>query len=180
MIKIAIVGGGPGGVSLCMQLNKQLVQTNLQKHVEIIVFEKTPHIGFGLPYSAPEDCHILNLPKEVMEPVSGERNKFARWQAEMFDYANQTSFPPRHHFGKYLESMAIRTQLEGEVDGLTISYLTENEVFDIQEQQNGTFIILAAHGSYVVHYVILSTGHMPSICLLSLLVMKDTYIILGI
>lgn len=162
MIKIAIIGGGPGGVSLCMQLKKQLIGASLQEHVEIMVFEKNSSIGLGIPYFAQEDCHILNIPKEQMDPMPGETNNFAQWHAEAFDDANQTSFPPRHHFGAFLESMAIRTQHEGKLKGLKISYLTENKVFDIQEGAKGIFKIKAAHGDYVVNYVILSTGHMPT------------------
>ncbi|WP_083852293.1 FAD/NAD(P)-binding protein [Legionella tunisiensis] len=119
-------------------------------------------MGHGLPYDAVEDDYILNLPKATMEPLPGQSNQFATWLSEKFPETNSTSFPPRHYFGQYLEEMAIRTQLEAESEGLTINYLTDNEVTDIVEEKEGVFHITAARGNYHVNKVILAPGHMPS------------------
>ena len=63
-------------------------------------------IGPGLPYSIADDCYILNLPKEVMEPVEGQNGRFSNWLKSFPSCPQDTPFPPRHYFGKYLEYLA--------------------------------------------------------------------------
>ncbi|MCX7119127.1 MAG: FAD/NAD(P)-binding protein [Legionellales bacterium] len=160
MLKIAIIGGGPAGLSVCIQLMKNFIASNV-KNIEIIVFEKNNKIGPGLPYKAHEPCHILNLPKEIMEPIFGETNKFSQW-LNIKNPSMSTSFPSRYYFGEYLEAMANDAQIEAEINGLTITYLTDTEVFDIQENHTGIYQIVTSQSYYLADYTILCSGHMPS------------------
>ena len=77
MHRIAIIGGGPSGVSLCIQLLKSIKEAKIRNNIEITVFEKSCSIGPGLPYKSNDNCYILNLPKNIMEPIPGEKNNFS-------------------------------------------------------------------------------------------------------
>lgn len=158
MIKIAIIGGGPAGVSMCLALKEQL--TNINSNVEILVFEKNAHIGHGLPYSENEPSFILNLPKQIMEPVSGETNQFVSW-LDNNNLNSESSFPTRYSFGKYLEHRAINAQLEAERQGVSIKYLIKTTVLELKKMPNGLFYIVSSQRNYDVHHVILCIGHMP-------------------
>jgi uncharacterized NAD(P)/FAD-binding protein YdhS len=159
MVRIAIIGGGPASVSLCLELKKSL-QGSL-KSIEILVFEKNSRIGPGLPYAKKENSHLLNLPKQTMEPLSGEKDYFVQWLKQQ-GLDTESTFPPRYLFGEYLEHRAIIAQLEAEHEGLSIQYLVNNEVSSIKQLDQTAFQIHAVQGSYTVDYVILGTGHMPS------------------
>lgn len=159
MIKIAIIGGGPSGVSMCIELKNKLA--NSGQKVEILVFEKNAHVGHGLPYAEKEASHILNLPKQTMEPVSGETDQFVSW-LDNNNLNPESSFPSRYLFGQYLEYRAINAQLEAEHQGITIRYLINNNVLELKQTPNGLFCVMGPRGNYDVHHVILCLGHMPS------------------
>lgn len=72
--RIAIIGGGAGGVAMCLRLYEQIREAIANNNadqmvVEINVFEKSSVIGPGLPYASPFNCHLLNFPKKIMMGV---------------------------------------------------------------------------------------------------------------
>ena len=162
MIRIAIVGGGPSGVSVCMQLINKIKSVKLNIKIEIVIFEKNKIIGAGLPYADEEACHIFNLPKNVMEPMPGDTHLFANWLEAIDPNLVKTEFPPRHYFGKYLELMAMRTQKMAKDLGIKITYLTNHEVITIQNTESGVINLQTTRGNYQSNYLILGSGHMPS------------------
>lgn len=162
MHRIAIIGGGPSGVSLCIQLLKSIKEAKIRNNIEITVFEKSCSIGPGLPYKSNDNCYILNLPKNIMEPIPGEKNNFSTWLESVEPKFNETLFPPRHYFGKYLNHMSNKTQQEAKQMGITIKYLTKHEVINIKKIDNRSFTVHTNKGNYKANYTILSTGHMPT------------------
>lgn len=162
MIRIAIIGGGPAGLTLCMQLKNKLQTLAMKQAVEVVVFEKSDAIGLGTPYAMEVEEHILNLPKEIMEPIPGESHQFAAWCARKEAKTRQTSFPPRYFFGQYLQEKARQTQKDAKPLNLTIRYLTQHEVYDITETTESCFEVMTSKGTFSIQYVFLSTGHMPS------------------
>lgn len=163
MIKIAIIGGGPAALSFCMQLlQKMQFHHQLYNHIEIMVFEKNSAIGPGIPYRYQEESHILNLPKDIMEPIYGETGKFTRWLTNIENCDHNTNYPPRYLFGKYLEELATQTQLNGFAHGIKINYYTNNEIIDIQKINNDQYQIYTTNTLYMANYVIYSIGHMSS------------------
>jgi uncharacterized NAD(P)/FAD-binding protein YdhS len=161
-VKIAIVGGGPASVSLCMQLFEKFTPHVTEEEVEISVFEKNTAIGPGLPYSIEEDCYVLNLPKEVMEPIQGQNGRFSNWLKSFPDCPQDTYFPPRYYFGKYLEYLANDVAQRSVGGKIKIKYHTTCEVLDLIEQDD-QFEVVTTKGNYVGDYTILCTGHMPSV-----------------
>lgn len=163
--RIAIIGGGPAAVATLAQLLPELESKNLIKEVEIAVFEKSDNLGSGLPYSSPEDCYILNLPKEIMEPIMGKTGVFSQWLKDIPGCPQDTSFPPRHYFGQYLQFLANQLQGQNDSSGALIKYYTRCEVSDIRRVQTDTqtgYQIKTSLGDYDSQYVILCTGHMPT------------------
>jgi uncharacterized NAD(P)/FAD-binding protein YdhS len=163
MPKIAIVGGGPSAISLCKQLCDGHDLHNLTDELEIIIFEKGKKIGAGLPYSFVDDAYILNLPKDIMEPVYNDTGHFSAWLLTQSDYSAGTLYPPRYFFGRYLEHLAKIIQEEVAHKGIKITYHTEDEVSDVREMQEGSiYEITARSGKYIANHIVFATGHMLS------------------
>jgi amino acid adenylation domain-containing protein len=160
--RIAIIGGGPAGLSACIEIFKKIKAYGITRRIEVSVFEKSPVIGHGLPYSKSEDCYILNLSKEVMEPSYGEAGHFSRWLKEIKEAPQDTDFPPRHYFGKYLEYLGqnlLKKQYDGSV---RIYYHTNTLVKKVIRKSDNHFQIETTKGYYKSDYAILCTGHMPA------------------
>lgn len=160
--KIAVVGGGPAAISLCLQLLEECRAHPVRGDIEISVFEKNDEIGPGLPYASQENSYILNLPKGIMEPVFGQKDLFSKWLKTLPEYPKDTEFPPRYYFGLYLKHLANEIQQEAESLGIKINYLTNNEVISIQKDAHGQFVLESEQGSHIFDYTVLCTGHMPS------------------
>lgn len=163
MASIAIIGGGPAAISICIQLTRLLQQITLSQPIEIIVFEKANSVGQGTPYASEESSHLVNLSKDMMDLSSDERMQFSDWLALTLqsDCLN-SSFPPRYYFGQYVNSRAMAVQQIARPLGLAIEYLTQCEVLGISVCELEQYDIATSQGRYKVDYVVLSTGHLPS------------------
>lgn len=159
--KIAIIGGGPSGLSALMQLIKSLNEKNLASDTEILVFEKNSAIGSGLPYSQEEDCFILNLPQEIMSPLQEEKEGFSNWLKKSGLFSPKSKFPPRYFFGNYLKELATQICNDQESTGVVLKYYVRCEVIDIQNAKHDAYNIVTNQGTYSSEYIILCTGHMP-------------------
>ena len=164
MITIGIIGGGVAGVSLCMQLKNNFIQSGL--NADIIIFEKKNKIGVGIPYDNHDSCYRINIKKHLMEPISGVTGQFSNWIDSMGHPLKKTDFPPRYYFGDYLQASAIQMQEGAEKEGLNITLLTEHDVFDIKSLTHDRFEIHAhTQGKLSIHQVnvvVLSLGHLPT------------------
>lgn len=160
--RIVIIGGGPAAISLCWQLFNEIKFKTLNKALEIIVFEKNKEIGLGLPYAQKEEAYILNLPRNIMEPIPDKKGEFSAWLCSNYpNYADKSEFPPRYIFGQYLNYLAKKFQSEAAKMNIKVSYLTSTEVFNINKNVKH-YLIKSTQGDLQADYVILCTGHMPS------------------
>ena len=157
---IAIIGGGPGGVSILIQLLSMLKENELGANTEILIFERSNNIGFGLPYSSEENYYILNLPKEIMEPISGQSENFSSWLATIDKCPKETQYPPRYYFGKYLEKIFNESKSIAESCGVLLKYYTKCEVYDVEKKKSNEFILHTPKGKFISEIVILCTGHL--------------------
>jgi uncharacterized NAD(P)/FAD-binding protein YdhS len=160
-IKLFVIGGGPAAVSICLQVVKEYQEHKLTQPLEIIIFEKGPLVGPGLPYSKPDDCYILNLPKDIMEPVYGMTGSFTAWLKTRPDAPQDTAFPPRHFFGKYLHFLAEKIKTTAVSSGISIQYRTNCEVWNVENQKN-SIKVFTSQGDEIGDYLVFCTGHMPS------------------
>ncbi|KAI1703790.1 FAD-NAD(P)-binding domain-containing protein [Ditylenchus destructor] len=104
--RIAVVGGGPGGLSFCVQFYDKIKNVSLDSVVEILVFEKGKEIGTGLPYACEDDVFITNTPKCNHNVSVAYEGHFTQWLEDNSYNYEWTDFPPRHVFGKYLKAQA--------------------------------------------------------------------------
>ncbi|MCE3238870.1 MAG: hypothetical protein K0R24_1851, partial [Gammaproteobacteria bacterium] len=160
-VKLFVIGGGPAAVSICLQVVEEYKRHQLIQPLEIRVFEKGHVIGAGLPYSKADDCYILNLPKDMMEPVYGTMGSFTAWLKSKPEAPQDTAFPPRHYFGKYLQFLAEKMKVTTSDVGITIHYHTNCEVLDVEDQADEIRIV-TSQGDRVGDYLVFCTGHMPS------------------
>ncbi len=135
--RIVIIGGGPAAISLCWQLFNEIKFRTLNKALEILVFEKNKEIGLGLPYAQKEEAYILNLPKNIMEPIPDKKSEFSAWLCLNYpNYADKSEFTPRYFFGQYLNYLAKKFQFEAAKMNIKVSYITSTEVFNISKDAN--------------------------------------------
>ncbi|AHE67568.1 FAD/NAD(P)-binding protein [Legionella oakridgensis] len=166
LIKIAIIGGGPAGVSLCLQLAKSLKNLTLKSNVHLLLFEKSTAIGYGLPYSINENVFNINLPREYMTLIPGEHHHFSNWLHDLQKIPESTTFPSRYYFGQYAHNQLLNAKKNLKSPALKIMTLTEHDVFDILSEDDQNYQIHARHQHtcvlYTAQVVILATGHLPS------------------
>ncbi|CEG55757.1 FAD/NAD(P)-binding protein [Legionella fallonii] len=162
LIKIAIVGGGPAGVSLCLQLSQALNELNLETKIHILLFEKSSDIGWGTPYSLREEAFCINLPKEYMTLIPEKYHHFSQWLTARYK-EQLTTFPARHYFGQYAQEQFATLQNS---NALEIIPCIEHDVLDIFPIDSAHYQIHARHKNQEVTYqvtqVILAIGHLPS------------------
>ncbi len=170
-VSIALVGGGPGAVSTLAQLAEAVSEMS-GVSIKAHVFEKTERIGPGLPYAFKDDSYILNLPKGVMEPVSGHEGRFSKWLEDNApDCPKDTDFPPRHYFGDYLEYVygRVKEQIKSADHPLKLVDHLRHEVVNVVSSKDGQYKIFSVDSTsdeatkpVEVNYVIFATGHLPS------------------
>ncbi|KAI1711601.1 FAD-NAD(P)-binding domain-containing protein [Ditylenchus destructor] len=172
----AVIGGGAGGLSFCVQFYGKIKSVPLNSLVEILVFEKGKEIGTGLPYSWEDDVFITNTPKCNHNVSVGYEGHFTQWLEDNgYDYG-WTDFPPRHVFGKYLKAQAdLLLKKATKHPNIRLRYLTETEVLDIRHAESSDFetvskqyVVLSRDikgNSYVewrANEIVLCSGHFPS------------------
>lgn len=162
LIKIAIIGGGPAGVSLCLQLMRTLSTLKSIPQIEIVLFEKNKTLGHGLPYSLKEPSFCINLPKDYMALIPGEQGHFSDWLARHYKIKEQP-FPPRYYFGQYTEQQLISIPHNPK---LQLKTYAQHEVLNIRLVTNNTYQIHTQHNNneflFAANYIILALGHLPS------------------
>lgn len=164
-MKIGIIGGGVGGVSLCLQLKNKFLQSGLK--AKIFLFEKKSSIGVGMPYDNREECYRININKQLMEPLPDLAGQFSDWILASDYTLKKTCFPPRYYFADYLQTIALQMQREAKEQGLDIHFMTQQEVWDITPLDSDHFEIYSTNEQnkkiiHVVNAVVLCLGSLPS------------------
>lgn len=170
---ITIIGGGPAGISALFQIVELAIERE-HTDIKITVVEKNKQhgVGPGLPYSAADDVHILNLPANVMSPIPEDPEHFVRWlgqnkdkwseQFPKFDIATNP-FPPRRLYGLYLKDLAEETRQRATDSGIEVDYVYEKAVNVAQDRDKsrGYFVTLAESKGFKADQVLLCIGHLP-------------------
>uniref|UniRef100_A0A915CN02 RecQ mediated genome instability protein 1-like N-terminal helical domain-containing protein n=1 Tax=Ditylenchus dipsaci TaxID=166011 RepID=A0A915CN02_9BILA len=160
--RLAVIGGGPGAISFCMQLFaklKHVVPNNTKcSFLKVLIFEKTSKVGPGLAYSGSENAQIINHPKDNMEPVAHANGQFTKWLGEN----HEGDYPPRHLYGKYMEHLAGELQLEADNHPyISLTYVLDTCITNIVPNKS-KFSIHSETQMWEVETVVLSTGHLPT------------------
>lgn len=161
-IHIAIIGGGPAGVSLCLQLTQVLKRKAPITKIIISLFEKSDSLGVGLPYNqSHEDAFCINLPKKYMVLMPEQYNHFSNWLAPRTD--NQSTFPPRYYFGQYAQEQLASIHDDAHYE---LNIYREHHILVIKRLAANHYQIHAQHKTqvreYFTQYIIFATGHLPN------------------
>lgn len=166
--KIAIVGGGANGVSVCNEIIDQIAETKNPESYEISLYEKTGFYGTGLAYGTSNDAHILNMPACRMSAVASNSHHFADWlskehESKQHPYFKTKSGPkdyvPRKVFGIYLIDIFTDALRKAEFYGIKVNVFNE-QVLEIKENSE-VVEITTNDWTEVYHNVILCLGNHP-------------------
>src|ERR1700759_959097 len=115
MMRVAIVGGGAGGVLAAVHLRRSKPDT------QITLIDASGSPGTGAAYGTNDPTHLLNVPAQRMSAWPDDPDHFCRWLYERA-VPPVEGFAPRLGCGRYLrEQLAVAdVRIEAsEVVGLT-------------------------------------------------------------
>jgi uncharacterized NAD(P)/FAD-binding protein YdhS len=181
MCTIAVIGGGPAGVSAIYQLTQYLknrLQELQAKNVKpkiLLIEKKGKDIGPGLAYAKDaNDVYLLNLPSSQMSPIPNEADHFVKWlkdyrrnypESWIKEFPNlrpeTTQYLPRKLFGFYLADLAATTKDIASLYGIDIEFI-HDEAIDIVANANQLAISLQESKDIIaVDSIVLCIGHLP-------------------
>jgi uncharacterized NAD(P)/FAD-binding protein YdhS len=149
--RIAIIGGGFGGVALATALLRRE-----PSDLEVALFEASERLGRGLAYGTDCDAHVLNTRAAHMSVHDDDGEHFVSWCRARGVAAHGDEFVPRSIYGDYVEH-----SFEGARDGsLTrLEVHTQTPITDLRAER-GAFTVAAADArTWRADTVVLATGH---------------------
>ncbi len=164
--KVAIIGGGPGGLFMY----KRLVES-AREDFEITIFEKKARLGVGMPYS-PEganDEHVTNVSDNEIPKIVTSIEEWAQTAPadilERFNINparfNEYKVLPRLLFGHYLSAQFELLQKSAERSGIVTHVRLNSEVTDIIDHPDldEVWVDVEDVGVEKFDFLIISTGH---------------------
>ena len=151
-MQFAVIGGGASGTLVAANLLQRLPGG----HVTLI--ERTAHVGRGVAYGTPLDCHLLNVRAGNMSADPDDRDGFVRW-LQANDLAGPeaaTQFASRKAYGFYLAHV-LETARASSRARLTI---LNDEALSLT-RHNGLRLNLRDHGDLAIDRVVLAMGNLP-------------------
>ena len=163
--KIAIIGGGP----TALFTYKRLIE--FENHpIEISIFEKKSHLGFGMPYS-PEganDEHVTNVSdNEIPTIVTSIADWVQTVSKDILDRFsinpsrfNEYKVLPRLFFGMYLEAQFTLLQEIANKKGFITKIHLQTTVVDVKETNATSIEVISETESFTdFDFAILCMGH---------------------
>lgn len=164
------------GLSLAIQLFQKLhsqpdiTPSPHSSHVEILLFESSTVVGPGAAYELDQpDSFRINTPRDSMDLVVNSVGSFTDWlltqEGEDYEAERDEDFTLRKHYGRYLAHLAEELRGRGSEPPVTVRYITNTRVFDLERAGGGRFTLHTAsttahqpHSSWTVDVVALCTG----------------------
>ncbi|WP_338056122.1 FAD/NAD(P)-binding protein [Sneathiella marina] len=154
--QLAIIGGGPAGVSLFIALVKNMIADSLllggrdylKKH-SLVLIDRRKNLGTGTPYSEElnADTSVLNVAASSMSLVADESNDFVEWIKDLDDKGelknrlgkaykmgvvggsvDPNGFYPRLFFGQYAKERVAKWVKIAQDAGIHVTVLSQAEV----------------------------------------------------
>ena len=164
--RIAILGGGPGGLFMF----KRLVESG-KRDISVTIFEKSKRLGAGMPYSVEgaNDEHITNVSgneiPELVIPLKDWISTVPKDTLDKYnidpDRFNDYKVLPRLLFGQYLEAQFGLLQKRARAEGLAYEIFYNCTVTDIIDQSGHgkVFVEINDRERFEFDRVIICTGH---------------------
>ncbi|CUB52716.1 hypothetical protein BN2127_JRS10_01953 [Bacillus subtilis] len=158
MYKLAIIGCGATGVAFIYNFIQKYIQTS-RKPLAITIFEKSEHLGVGVPYN--DDVLSVRL-NQTIDHVSisiGDPLHFQKWLKEqkIYPFFSDEQYIPRAIYGKYLQ-WSLQQTMSQVMEQIKFHTILE-EVIDIHLNFEDNLIVETFNNSYQFDMVLLCTGH---------------------
>lgn len=163
--RIAIIGGGPSGLFMC----KCLIEAE-EGDYTIDIFEKTSHLGHGMPYGPgganPE--HVTNISGNeipaVLTPISEWIQSLPEERLRPFAIGqnfNDYKVLPRLLFGEYLSDQFSALLQKAKAKGITCTVHYNTLVADIIDHadRQQVDVVVADQPTCTFDHVVICTGH---------------------
>lgn len=172
---IAIIGGGPTGLSALENLTIELNRQSISEFPQLVQFDSAKNFGSGQVYSLGQpSTNWLNIPERSLWikgrqklihkcftiPAFPSYHDWIGWSKETRSENDTDYFPARSHLGKYLN---LRYRSIAEVLERAGILLTVNEAITEIDVVDDQFHITSNKGnSYKVDQAALAIGHQPT------------------
>lgn len=157
--RVAVIGGGPAGVSFSTCLVRHLLsQKRTSSLICIDVFDPG-EIGAGLPYQEDYEGLLLNVRANAMIVDDSVIGSFKDWciANNLNSYLNGEEYLPRSHFGAYLRAIFFKIGELVSSTNIKLNHIRE-EVIDIDK--GDFFKVKVSNGDvYSYDFVILCVGN---------------------
>ncbi|MBW8684736.1 FAD/NAD(P)-binding protein [Chitinophaga rhizophila] len=166
-VSLGILGGGPSALFMY----KRLVDAELH-HFDVTIYEKSPCLGCGMPYSASgaEDEHITNVSaneipdlvtsiSEWIDTVPSSILNRYNIDPERF---NDYKVLPRLLFGEYLKDQFELLRQKAKLKGLNTTIYYNSSIDDVVDLPEGkkVEVVLTNGKKYIHDRVVICTGHL--------------------
>jgi len=164
--RIAILGGGPGGLFMF----KRLVDSG-NTDIVITIFEKRKKLGEGMPYSADgaNDEHITNVSGNeiplLVTPLADWIKNVPKDTLDKFhidpERFNEYKVLPRLLFGQYLTAQFDLLQKQAREAGIEYEVHYNSLVTDVIDYPQQEMVLVEVNGEdkFEFDHVVICTGH---------------------
>ncbi|RAJ11879.1 FAD/NAD(P)-binding protein [Olleya aquimaris] len=173
---IAVIGCGPRGLSALENLFISLQNTSTNCKINVIIFEKTKHLGSGPIYRNNQpDSNWLNISERALTIEARPKIKINNSTVAAFPSYHQWTkkpkqeilnnrhevFPKRSFFGDYLREryQSIAKVLEQE----NLLKIINQKVIEVRHITDGLEILTINQSTYKAHEVVLTIGHQDTV-----------------
>jgi uncharacterized NAD(P)/FAD-binding protein YdhS len=158
MKTVLVVGGGLSGTLTTIQLLRKLTSPT---PIEIILVEKSGHLGRGVAYGTTCTQHLLNVPAGKMSAFSDKPSHFLDWAQQRDDSIQADIFVPRMVYGAYLEALLeeFKASTEANLQFTTL----RDAVVSIKPNPTGqgAWVVFESGLQRNADLIVLATGNYP-------------------
>ncbi len=154
-----------GGALSAIFLVKKLVDEAKGHLFKILIIEKSDHCQ-GLAYHLSQSPHLTNNNQAQTSSIDAlDENHFINWAARVGVNYSPNSYPHRYIFGLYLEDSLKEIMDLAAKQGIQITYLRGEEVFDFERTHDGNYLVYSqsldghTQNIYQANTIILGTGN---------------------
>ena len=158
MKRIAVVGGGPGGLTACYKIKEE------HPDYQVILFEKDEMIGKRIKVSGNGRCNLLNININQNDYYNGEKinyilSYFNKYQNDFFASLNLHLYHDDE--GRmYPITNSSKTVVNAFINALTRKgvIIKLNEKFISLNKNNDKYLLITSCDKYIFDKVIFATG----------------------